>query len=95
MAHNDWAQFVIEAGLPGIILLLGAFWWIMRIAMALGSNPMHRPALIALAGGVLVVAVASLFDYPLRAPLFQFACVWLLACLWDFALDNSASETRE
>ena len=92
MAHNDWLQYLIETGLPGIALLAGAFWWIVRTGLALARDPANRPVLVAFIAGVLVVALASLFDYPLRVPLFQAACVLLLICTADFARTRVATE---
>ena len=80
-AHNDWAQLVIEGGLPAIVFLLFTLGWILsilrRIIVSRGT----------LALGVfwitvgLVLAAASVVDYPLRTPIFQVLGVWLLVIL--------------
>ena len=56
-AHNDWAQWAVEGGLPLLALML---WVAARSA---------RLALRALWGiGVVAVFVHSLVDYPLQRP---------------------------
>jgi O-antigen ligase len=56
-AHNDWAQWAVEGGLPFLALML---WVAARSA---------RLALRALWGiGVVAVFVHSLVDYPLQRP---------------------------
>jgi O-antigen ligase len=56
-AHNDWAQWAVEGGLPFLLLML---WIAVRSV---------RPALRSLWGiGVLAVFVHSLVDYPLQRP---------------------------
>jgi len=56
-AHNDWAEWAVEGGVPFLALLgMLALWSI-------------RPALDSLWGlGVPVIFVHSLVDYPLREP---------------------------
>jgi O-antigen ligase len=56
-AHNDWAQWTVEGGLPFLLLML----WIAARCV--------RPALRTLWGiGVLAMFVHSLVDYPLQRP---------------------------
>jgi O-antigen ligase len=56
-AHNDWAEWAVEGGLPFLVLIaMLAFWTV-------------RPALDSLWGiGAPIVFVHSLVDYPLREP---------------------------
>ncbi|MDA7788059.1 O-antigen ligase family protein [Sphingomonadaceae bacterium] len=77
MAHNDWFQTIIEAGVIGAGLLVAASWWIGSIAARLFRMGEIQTA-IALIAGIAVAGIASYFDYPLRAPLFQLAGLWLL-----------------
>lgn len=78
-AHNDWLQFVIEAGLPGVLVLLGLLGWLglamRRLARGDGDDFI---ALLALAGFILVLAMASATDYALRTPIVQLVAVWVL-----------------
>ena len=56
-AHNDWAQWTVEGGLPFLLMMLA----IAACAV--------RPAFRSLWGiGVLAVFVHSLVDYPLQRP---------------------------
>ncbi len=56
-AHNDWAEWTVEAGIPFLVLLAVLAAWTVR------------PALDSLWGiGVPVVFLHSLVDYPLREP---------------------------
>jgi len=56
-AHNDWAQWTVEGGLPFLLLMLSI------AAASVG------PALRSLWGiGVIAVFVHSLVDYPLERP---------------------------
>jgi O-antigen ligase len=80
-AHNELFELAMMAGLAGL-LLLAAFliWWAVRMITTLrdaGDGDHHR--LVRLGGMVIAfVLLASLFDYPLRAPLM--AAVFTLAC---------------
>jgi len=83
-AHNELFELALMAGAAGL-LLLGALlsWWALRMLATLrGGNPVGSEAYIARLGGVIValMLLASLFDYPLRAPLM--AAVFALACCW-------------
>jgi O-antigen ligase len=69
-AHNDWAQWLIEGGLPaGAILCVLLLWLARRAALLLpairaGRAPDAAVALLAIGA----CALASLVDYPLRVP---------------------------
>ncbi|MHA6332450.1 O-antigen ligase family protein [Qipengyuania sp. CAU 1752] len=81
-AHNDWAQLVIEGGVVAIILLGGLLAWIGRNVWLLGRGPGASFTLqIFWSAILLIIALASVIDYPLRAPAFQLAVVWLLLAL--------------
>lgn len=76
-AHNDYLEWLLEAGIPGI-LLLGAFlmWWGNRIGSVWqsGGDPFARAATI----GIGVVLAHSFVDYPVRTA--AIACVFALCC---------------
>ncbi|WP_374407118.1 O-antigen ligase family protein [Pelagerythrobacter sp.] len=80
-AHNDWAQWVIEGGLPAVAIAAGFLVWLVGAMRAIFRGRygfvrgLHWVTLIAIA------LSASLVDYPLRIPLFQFAAVLWLAAL--------------
>jgi len=73
-AHNDWLEWTMECGVPGLIVL-GAVALVLAVmivraviaARADGSDPV-RIAQIAFAVGVfVVVGLHSVVDYPLRS----------------------------
>ena len=76
-AHSDWLQFPLEGGLPASLLLLFA---LARIAIELPSivGAAHRGAVGARVTALVVlvvIALASMVDYPLRTPIFMLVAV--------------------
>lgn len=68
-AHNDWLELLLESGAAGLVLLLAAaVLWLRNFFSALRlTDPdaaRRRLGLLVLA----MLALASLFDYPLRVP---------------------------
>ncbi|GHE79866.1 hypothetical protein GCM10019059_42900 [Camelimonas fluminis] len=71
-AHNDWLEFALEAGLPGIaLMMLFLAWfgsWFIRIWI--GTDRQSPPAQVIVQQtaslAVLLVLIHSLVDYPLR-----------------------------
>jgi len=91
-AHNDWAQLVIEGGLPAMVLLASLLWWIVAALVDLGKGGhASRGRMIFWVALVMIFAAASLIDYPLRTPIFQATVVWLLMCL---SFDRSSADKR-
>jgi O-antigen ligase len=82
-AHNDFLEIVLDAGLAGFVLLLSALlWWTWRSARVWRSRPGPRHALPRLGSAMLLlVFIASIFDYPARTPMIMamivVAGVWL------------------
>lgn len=82
-AHNEFGEIVLDTGLFGIVLLLAVFfWWAFFSwrAWRAGSNVQH--AIPKLGSAILLlVLVASAFDYPARTPFIMaisvIAAVWL------------------
>lgn len=79
-AHNDWAQWAIEGGLPALALLLAFIGWFTRRVVLLGPvlRTGLRPEVLTSALIIVTSAAASLVDYPLRVP--SLMCVFALAC---------------
>lgn len=81
-AHSDFAEIILEAGLPGVVLFLLFFWWWLRRSAAIWSAA--DPDLFARAATIATAAVMvhSTVDYPLRtaaiSALFA-ACLALMA----------------
>ena len=71
-AHNDWAQVLLEGGLPVILILLAALILLARYGFAIFARRKEEGADIALPTlGMLslaMIALHSAFDYPLRTP---------------------------
>lgn len=67
--HNDYLQIAIEAGLPGLLLLLAllaaAAWLFFRVIRAPHVEPAKRIEIIGLAAGLLAVAAQSFFNFNL------------------------------
>ncbi|MBX9881072.1 MAG: O-antigen ligase family protein [Sphingomonas sp.] len=95
-AHNDVLEVVLDGGMAGALLLLCCLsWWAFASVQA-----WRRPALgnLAQPGSVmvLVLLIASLFDYPLRTPLMME--ILIVAALWlatsKAPIDPSSTRTR-
>ena len=83
LAHNDWAQWLIEGGLMGVILLaLFIIWYVLRSVQTFRLKPSgFRSRQLMIAAIIAFWGIASIFDYPLRAPsliaVFAIFCVFL------------------
>lgn len=84
-AHNDWAEILLSGGLPMALILIAAIVWFARRFLALGLRNLvkgHRgdlrlPVLMV----VVILAAASLVDYPLRVPSLQVMAIMLITLL--------------
>jgi O-antigen ligase len=84
-AHNDLLEIVLDAGLPGLALLLcGLSWWAFASfrAWRAGSRTRHIVPKLG-AAMLLLIILASAFDYPARTPMIMamviVAGIWLNA----------------
>jgi len=81
-AHNEVLEMTVMAGLPGLALLaVFLLWWggrLRTVVKARADASVRLARLGALAVGGLLLA--SLVDYPLRAPIV--AAVFAMACCW-------------
>ena len=73
-AHNDWLEWVLEAGLPGlvvlgaILLLVGHFAVRALMAVSRSDSMPGRRAQVIFACGLLVIeALHAIVDYPMRS----------------------------
>lgn len=80
-AHNDFLQLIIEGGLPAVALAGWCMVWIGRALIAVRANAPDAARVLAWAAMIAFILIGSLFDYPLRTPLFQLVAVVLLAIL--------------
>lgn len=81
-AHNDWLEVLLDAGLPGLLLLLAAIGWWARTSLRAwgrGAGPGREVAKLGSAT-IFLAMVASLFDYPARTPMIM--AVIVIAGLW-------------
>lgn len=83
-AHNDLAEIWVEAGVPGAIIIAAFLVWVLIASVRIWMSPDRgggyaRAATLV----VLLLAVHSMVDYPLRtlalAALFAFACALVAA----------------
>lgn len=81
-AHNDFLEVPIEAGLPGILLLIAALLWFGKRSWRAWRLSPDGEAQRARLGSVilLLVLLASIADYPARTPLIM--VVLVLAAGW-------------
>lgn len=82
-AHNDFLEFVLDGGLPALVLLVAALMWWARASFRVWrapDDPRYRGARLGSAM-LLLILVASVFDYPARTPMIMamivIAAVWL------------------
>lgn len=72
-AHNDILEIILDAGVPGLLLLGAAcFWWAWASVRAWrgGSEPRYMLPKLGSAM-ILLVLIASAFDYPARTPMIM------------------------
>lgn len=82
-AHNDLLEFVLESGIPGVLLLLAfLIWFAVRVVSIWLIDRQRDPLAQGASIATLIVLLHSLVDYPLRtgaiAALFGL-CLALLA----------------
>jgi len=81
-AHNDFAEVILDGGLPALILVATVLGWWASITLRLlrtsasGEEPLPKLGATIL----LLVFTASLFDYPARTPMIMMIAA--LAALW-------------
>lgn len=96
-AHNDYIEIAITFGLPGMALVvLGGLLYVRQtIVVWFRRTPDSRSVAIARMAGVaiLMMAVASLSDYPLRTPMMM--CVFVLMVLWFAEGSRKSSRDNE
>jgi len=79
-AHNDWLEFTMEAGIPGLVILAAFVLWYLRAAIAILRARVSQFDFEGFVAITIIFAfgAASVVDYPLRVPvmmaLFSIAC---------------------
>lgn len=91
-AHNDWLQFPIETGVPGLVLI--AIIVILSVRRLIRLPSLHGVRAYPWLGlGILgVLAAASVVDYPLRVPSVMVLAVIALAMFGAPALKGKSPE---
>lgn len=83
-AHNDFLEIAQTTGLPGLALLLAALAWMLLAAFRVWRAPLavSHDIVLGRLGSVmlLLILIASLFDYPARSPVMMTMIV--IAALW-------------
>lgn len=94
-AHNDYLEVAMTGGLVGIGLILAAAALYGAGLIAMTRNPdKGRAGMFGRAGAVILVvlAAASVVDYPLRVP--SLSALAVIAALWmAAAASRQGSET--
>lgn len=72
-AHDDYLQVVMEAGLPGAVLLTVFICWWAWVSLQLWRRPGGDGTAFGRLGSVIILLMmlASLVDYPVRMPLMM------------------------
>ena len=81
-AHNDWVQLVIEGGIAALALVVATGWWFVSSLRRIGCG--SRQAIVNQLFWLtlmLILLLASLVDYPMRTPIFQFSAAALAVAL--------------
>jgi O-antigen ligase len=93
-AHNDWVELLLTTGLLGLVAAVAFVTWVVRVCVKMQSAP--SPARVPAKAGcmtLVIFAVASLVDYPLRTP--ALAAVLAIAVAWmNAATANKNFEAR-
>ena len=93
-AHNDWLELVATGGLAAVVLLvlsIGGLAFAIVRRLADRQRGERLPPLVRLGAlALLLFALASLSDYPLRTP--SLACLAAVAVLWT---SSSPSRSRQ
>lgn len=92
-AHNDWLEIALTAGIPGLLLLAIAIamfaiatlraWEVRGL-----EGKFNRMGLMT----ILVLAIASAVDYPLRTPFM--AAVFAVATMWSCRPNHTVREFK-
>lgn len=90
-AHNDWLEILLDAGIPGALLMAAAVaWWGRASVQAWWTAPRRHDARPRLGSAmILLIMVASAFDYPARTPMIM--AMVTLAAIWLAERDGASA----
>lgn len=80
-AHDDFLEILLDGGLPALALLIvGLGWWVLG-SIRLWRRPITSQVMLGRLGSamLLLIFVASVFDYPARTPMMM-AMIVLAGC---------------
>ncbi|MBB3693789.1 O-antigen ligase family protein [Sphingomonas sp. BK580] len=91
-AHNDVVEVILDAGLPALILLVLAVAWWCRASARVWVGGSGADAMLPKIGSamLLLIGLASGFDYPARTPMIMALIV--VAAVW---LDTDATRAAD
>ncbi len=97
-AHNDWLQWIIEGGVGGLVLALAMAVLIVRRLVVLARTRRQggdtiRPAWLGIAI-LVILAIASIVDYPLRVPAIMSLATIALALVFQPTLEQNQTSAR-
>ncbi len=80
-AHNDFLEIIMDGGILALLLLIAAIgWWAIASIRAWRAETAH-PMLARLGSAIiLLILVASIFDYPARTPIIM--AILTIAAAW-------------
>lgn len=96
-AHNDYLEFALEAGIPAVMLMVGAIGGLIWRVIARLREPadrMRRHQHLFAIAALMIVALHSIVDYPLRS--LSLACLAALGvAMLTKPARGSAGDSRE
>lgn len=92
-AHNDFLEIVLDAGLPGLLLILAAIgWWGWKSMVAWHADVAQVLPRLGSAM-LLLILIASVTDYPARTPIIM--AMAMIAAIWLGGADADWRATSE
>jgi O-antigen ligase len=80
-AHDDFLEIVMDAGLPGLVLIVAALaWWGWASATAWRSVTTRSILPRLGSAAILIMMLGSIIDYPLRTPMMM--AILMVAAVW-------------
>lgn len=94
-AHSDYLEIALEAGIPGLLLVMAFLIWFVVTAWARLRLLINKPdfyLVVASAIGIILLLAASIVDYPLRTLLLS--CVFAVLCaIVAFPISDTPAST--
>ncbi|HEY6420960.1 MAG TPA: O-antigen ligase family protein [Candidatus Binataceae bacterium] len=92
--HNDYLQFLAEAGVVGFALMAWLFYRIgaPMLRRARSISPGRYPLFAALVAGLAVTIVAEFFDFDLQIPAIAFLFVLMLGLAFRLARPRDGAQ---